>query len=119
MKGTILVLATATAATLFLSGCGENEPVLSNWTCSEDQLDQYRDKCKKEGCLDKASVFFKQCRSSKLGKFNPEMDKLNDAILKCHFDGGFNDDLNYGKKCSAPFIKEREALLAKWKAEDE
>ena len=119
MKGTILVLATATAATIFLSGCGENEPVLSNWTCSEDQLDQYRQECKEKGCLDKSSAFFKQCRSSKLGKFNPEMEKLDSEIIGCGIDGAFNEEPGYKEKCSAPFIKEREALLTKWKAEDE
>ena len=107
MKGTALTLASAAAAAaLFITGCGEKTPELSNWTCSAEQLEKFEDQCKEEGMdalLNKYSPFFKQCRAGKLGKFNPEL----------------NEEPGYKAKCSAPFIKEREALLAKWKSEDE
>ena len=123
MKGTALTLASAAAAAaLFITGCGEKTPELSNWTCSAEQLEKFEDQCKEEGMdalLNKYSPFFKQCRAGKLGKFNPEMEKLVSEINRCGVHGVLNEEPGYKAKCSAPFIKEREALLAKWKSEDE
>ena len=119
MKGTALTFAAAAAAALFITGCGEKAPELTNWTCSTEQLDQYRHSCETQDCLVQASAFFKKCRASELGKFNPEMDKIESEIVGYGIEGAFNEEPGYKEKCSAPFIKEREALLAKWKAEDE
>lgn len=131
-----LLLAAACVTALFLTACGGGESSsssasadpekaanLANYECTADRLEIRMTAAANSGDMDKleeAAAFEKKCRTDKLGKWNPEMEKISDGLSECGVKVGMEIiSIEEGKKCRAPFEQQRDALLAKWKASAE
>ncbi len=122
MKKFSLIALSLVASTVFLSACGEKKIEPNNYYCTNPfDGGKYGTKealkeLARQGRIDDASEFLKQCKVKKLGSYGEELRNLRKKATDCMY-----QDFNLSPEEKAKNDKCRNApkeLIEKWKKEE-
>lgn len=122
MKKLSVIALTLVASTVVLSGCGEKKIEPNNYYCTNPfDGGKYGTKealkeLARQGRIDDASEFLKQCKVKKLGSYGEELRNLRKKATDCMY-----QDFNLSPEEKAKNDKCRNApkeLIEKWKKEE-
>lgn len=122
MKKFSLIALSLVASTVFLSACGEKKIEPNNYYCTNPfDGGKYGTKealkeLARQGRIDDASEFLKQCKVKKLGSYGEELRNLRKKATDCMY-----QDFNLSPEEKVKNDKCRNApkeLIEKWKKEE-